>query len=51
MVVRKIIMHCNSPWKSAEQGKQQNNANLSGKDLLSHTHTKYLCMQNMQFNK
>jgi hypothetical protein len=42
MVVRKIFMHCNSPQKSAEQGKQQKNVNFSAKHLLSHTHAKYL---------
>jgi len=46
-VLRKIFMHCNSPQKSAEQGKQQKNVNLSAKQLLSHTHVKYLYMLSM----
>jgi len=39
-------MHCNSPRKSAEQGRQQKNVNLSAKHL-SHTHAKYLYMRRM----
>jgi len=35
-------MHCNSPYKSAEHGKQQKNVNLSAKHLLSLTNAKYL---------
>jgi len=44
-IVRKIFMHCNSPQKTTEQGKQQKIVDLSAKHLLSHKHTKYLYMQ------
>ena len=47
MAVRKIFMHCNSPWKSTDQVKQQKDVNLLAKPLLSHTHAKYLYMRSV----
>jgi len=40
-----------SPQNSAERGKRQKNVNWWTRQLLSHTHDKYLYTQSVQFNK